>query len=277
MITPDEQAYIIERAYVPEHLPHYVAAISQTESFLINDYVVHAAGTHLIFVGYPLSGSADEPRLLKSLQEARERFAPASFSVIAPSQVGAPDDSALPVDAYYRLDVSRLAIPGKTANMLKRARGEITVSIGKIRWAHKWLIWDFMRTHHLDEAQRFIFKRVPRYAKCSSAVVFEARNTRGNLVAFDVAEFGARQYAFYLFNFRSRRHHVPGASDLLLAHIIERAQAEGRRYINLGLGIDPGVAFFKKKWGAEPFLQCVSWRRAGEEQQSMGSLFDQLL
>ncbi|MFH1627942.1 MAG: hypothetical protein ABIE47_04380 [Pseudomonadota bacterium] len=29
---------------------------------------------------------------------------------------------------------------------------------------------------------------------------------------------------------------------------------EGKKYINLGLGINPGVAFFKEKWGGVVFL-----------------------
>ncbi len=277
MITPEEQGYIIEQAYVPEHLPHYVTTISQTEPFLADDFVVHVAGTHLIFVGYPLSGGADESRMLKALDGAKERFVPDSFSIIAPPLTAPPDDfTPAPLDAYYRLDLSQSTIPKKTENMLKRARREISVSIGKVRWSHKWMLRTFMRTHSLDEAQRFIFKRVPNYAKCDTAVVFEARNTCGNLVAFDIAEFGARHYAFYMFNFRSHRHYVPGASDLLLAHIIEHARVEGKQYVNLGLGIDPGVTFFKKKWGADPFLQCVSWRQECDAQRSMGSLFDQL-
>ncbi len=276
MIAPEEQKYIIEHAYVPEHLPHYVTAISRTEPFLIDDFVVHVAGTHLIFVGYPLSGSADESRMQKSLDEAKKRFAPDSFSVIAPSLAAATDDSAPAADAYYRLDLSQAVMTRKTENMLRRARSELTVSVGKIGWAHKWLIRKFIHAHNVDAAQRFIFKRVPHYAKCNTAVVFEARNARGNLIAFDIADFAPRQYAFYMFNFRSRRHHVPGASDLLLAHIIERAQTEGKRYINLGLGIDQGITFFKKKWGATSFLQCVSWMQECGAQKSMDSLFDQL-
>ncbi len=276
MITPEEQGHIIEHAYVPEHLPHYVTAISQTEPFLIDDFLVHVADTHFVFVGYPLSGADDESRMLKALDGAKERFVPDSFSVIAPSRAGVANDSAPADDAYYRLDLCQAVMTRKTENMLRRARGELTVSVGKIGWAHKWLIRRFTRTHNFDAAQRFIFKRVPRYAKCAATVVFEARNARGNLVAFDVAEFGARHYAFYMFNFRSNRHRVPGASDLLLAHIIEYAQAEGKRYINLGLGIDPGITFFKKKWGATPFLQCVSWMQEYDAQKSMESLFDQL-
>jgi hypothetical protein len=96
--------------------------------------------------------------------------------------------------------------------------------------------------------------------------VYDARNEGGDLVAFDVAEMASKAYAFYMFNFTSRDHFVPGASDLLLWEIIEHAQREDKRYINLGLGIDPGVTFFKEKWGGEPFLPYafVDYAPAGE-------------
>jgi len=116
---------------------------------------------------------------------------------------------------------------------------------------------------------------VGEYAKCESALVFEARTAHGDLAAFDVAEFGAREYAFYMFNFRARRRSVPGASDLLLAHIIERAKAEGKGYLNLGLGIDAGVAFFKKKWGAAPFLGHIAYTQNVKTQPAWNEMLDQ--
>jgi hypothetical protein len=57
-----------------------------------------------------------------------------------------------------------------------------------------------------------------------------------------------------MFNFRSETRYVPGASDLLLSAVIGQAIAEEKKYLNLGLGINPGVAFFKEKWGGAVFL-----------------------
>lgn len=88
--------------------------------------------------------------------------------------------------------------------------------------------------------------------------ILEARDVEGRLVAFDIAACAAGEYAFYLFSFRDRGGCVPGASDLLLAHIIAQAQARGKRYLNLGLGINAGVSCFKEKWGAAPFLAHVA-------------------
>ena len=54
MLNSSERAYILARAYTPEHLPDYVGAISKTEAFLIRDFVAHLRESHLIFIGYPL-------------------------------------------------------------------------------------------------------------------------------------------------------------------------------------------------------------------------------
>lgn len=56
---------------------------------------------------------------------------------------------------------------------------------------------------------------------------------------------------------------MPAAPDLLLARLITLAQGAGKRYLNLGLDINPGVRGFKEKWGAVPFLAHVActWER----------------
>ncbi len=277
MITPAEQAYIVDNAYIPEHLPHYVTAISRTEPSLVGDYVVHTNGVQLIFVGYPLSVKYDETQMLESLDEAEARFRPSLISILAPTfSTTRKTFVSSPPDSYYRLDISQIEIPQKTRNMLTRAQREVSVRIGHFGREHKKLIDAFLQEKHLDEAARYIFQRVPEYVKCDTALVFEARNVRGDLVAFDVAELAARQYAFYMFNFRSRKHKIPGTSDLLLAHIIEQGRAAGKRFINLGLGINPGVAFFKKKWGAKPFLEHVTGVQDYRTQSPWSDVFDQL-
>jgi hypothetical protein len=277
MITPAERAYIAEHAYVPEHLSHYVTAISQTEPFLFGNFVVHVRSEHVILVGYPLRGDFDDAQMLRLLDEAKARFKPSVISIIASMLPAALKDCApSSPDEYYRLDLAQLAIPQKTRNMLTRARRDVSVSIASFGREHGGVIEEFLRARRLDDATRFIFQRVSEYSRCDTARIFEARDARGNLVAFDIAEFGARQYAFYMFNFRSREHDIPGASDLLLAHIVECAQVEGKRYVNLGLGVDAGGVFFKRKWGATPFLRHVSCAQVSARKESWGGLFDKL-
>lgn len=277
MISDAEHAYILARAYIPEHLPHYVTAISRTEPFLFSGFVAHMRDEQLIFIGYPLDEAHDEARLLDALARAKSRLKPRIVSIIAPSlpkELGESDPSS--VDTYYRLDVTQTNIPQKTRNMLTRAQRELTTRDGTFGKEHKRLVEEFVRAHRLDEATRAIFARLPEYAQCAGVALIEARDTRGNLVAFDLADFSAAQYAFYMFNLRAAQHPCPGASDLLLARIIERARAVGKCYVNLGLGIDQGIAFFKRKWGATPFLShCVCVQQPSRADAWLG-LFDQL-
>ena len=47
----------------------------------------------------------------------------------------------------------------------------------------------------------------------------------------------------------------------LLNALLDEAAGRGHMLLNLGLGINPGVAFFKRKWNARPWLPYVetSW------------------
>ena len=257
MITTAQQNYIEEYAYVPEHMITYVMAISQTEPILLDDFLVYTRKGHLIFVGYPLKDAFDERRMAKVFEDAMRRFRPREVALTAPAippslSIGVTPSS----DHYYRLDLSTLSISQKLRNMLKRATRELVVERGQVfNDEHRKMVDDFVQTHPVDEGTRRIFQRIPDYLSSSPrAWVFSARSKAGELVAFDVAELGPKHYALYMFNFTSTSLYVPGASDLLLSEVIRQAKTEGKRYLNLGLGINPGVAFFKKKWGGVIFL-----------------------
>ena len=257
MITAAQQNYIEEYAYVPEHMITYVMAISQTEPILLDDFLVYTKKGHLIFVGYPLKEPFDERRMVKTFEDAMRQFRPREVALTAPAIPPSLSIGVYPSsDHYYRLDLSTLSISQKLRNMLKRATRELVVERGQIfNDEHRKMVDDFIQTHPVDEGTRLIFQRIPDYLSSSPrAWVFNVRSKGGKLVAFDVAELGSKHYALYMFNFTSTALYVPGASDLLLSEVIRQTKTEGKRYLNLGLGINPGVAFFKKKWGGVIFL-----------------------
>ena len=257
MITTPEQEYVKEHGYVPEHVVRYATAISEGEPFLFESFLVYARMDHLIFVGYPLEGVFDEGTMGKALGKSIKRFKPRDVAVTAPaipSFVTGPETGTF--DQYYRLDLSSLSISQKVRNMLNRGRRDIAVTKHRtFGEEHRQLVNDFLRAHPVGEGTRFIFDRIDRYIGSSeTAWIFEARERSGRLVAFDVADFEPNHFAIYMFNFNSEVLPIPGASDLLLFEVIQQALADGKRYINLGLGINPGVTFFKEKWGGVPFL-----------------------
>ena len=264
MITAAQEDHIERHAYLPEHVPEYVTAISGTEAFLFGDFLAYAGKGLLIFVGYPLGAPSDEKRMERDLEDAVKRLKPERVSLMAPSIPASLENSGHPPsDRYYRLDLSSASVSPKTRNMLKRAGMELSVEKSRLfDEEHRKLVEEFLKTRSVDEATRYIFRRIDQYLSASkTAWIFEARTVGGELVAFDIAEFKPRDYALYMFNFSSDVRYVPGASDLLLSGVMRQAIASGKKYINLGLGINPGVTFFKEKWGGVAFLPhafCLS-------------------
>jgi len=215
MISAGERAYLQAQAYVPEHLPHYVTAIAAVEPYLLNDFVIYCGREQLILVGYPLAEPFDPARLDQTLDAACARFDPRLVSVAAPAlPAAAADSQPAAVDYYYRLELPGLAIPPKVKNMLRRAGRDVTVSQGqRLGREHRRFIDSFCRSRPLDPATRAIFDRLPAYITAGPARLFEARTAGGKLAAFDVADFGAERYAFYMFNFTDPARPVPGAAE----------------------------------------------------------------
>ncbi|MCP4626939.1 MAG: hypothetical protein GY850_26030 [bacterium] len=258
MLSDQERKWIYRHAYLPEHLPDYVGAVSGAEPFLHRNYLYFLGKKHLIFNGYPLDSDSDPPSQIYDF--ICERFQPTTVAVIAsPIWLPAEQYEHQTVDSYYRLDLPLTSIDAAVAYMLRRAQRDLqVVSHGRFGKEHKKIIKAFLADHSLHRRQKYLFKHIPQYLKASdSAVLIEARKET-ELVAFNIVDLGAADYAFYLFSFRSSKINVPGASDLLLHEMVNQAQTKGKKAVNLGLGVNAGIRRFKEKWGGVPFLPYVS-------------------
>ena len=253
MLTSDEQNRIYQQAYVPEHLPDFVSAISGSEPYLFQDYLCYFHRNHLIFIGYPL---ADNPAEISRIYHAAcERLNPHTIMLVADDLFPLPEgNETQPADRYYRLNLPLKSLNPDVAYMVRRAERELKIKVGQFGREHKKIIKDFIGRQNLTDEQVHIFKHVQNYMKRSkTAHLLEARKT-DRLVAFSIVDMGSARYAFYQFNFRSAKIAMPGASDLLFNEMVRLAQSEGKQAINLGLGVHPGIRRFKKKWGGQPFL-----------------------
>jgi len=261
MLTKPERDMVFRCAYIPEHLPDYVEAVSLAEPHIHQGYLCYSRGAILIFVGYPLQGAISDRMmddLRMTLESACERFQPTTISVIAPEIPPDGHVTAREGDQYFRVNLPLNAKKPDVAYMVRRARRDLSVGEAAFGREHEALIEDFIAERDLSTAHQEIFRSIAGYLDCShTARLLEARKT-DELVAFTILDLGSADYGFYLFNFRSRAIHVPGASDLLLFEMARLAAEEGKRYLNLGLGVSPGIRRFKEKWGAIPFLPC-SW------------------
>lgn len=257
MLTDHECGLVYERAYVPEHLPDYVTAVSEAEPFLHGDYLCYLKGRHLIFIGYTLGGGRDDTA--DAYEKACRRFSPTTVAVMGPRLWF--KDLRLDhhgKDMYFRLDLPLTNLRQELAYMVRRAAREVRVLAGRYGEEHHRLVQAFAAEQEIGPGHKAIFLRIPAYLESSrSARLVEARRGK-ELIAFVIADLGSATHAFYLFSFRSLTERVPGVSDLLFYELAQRAHAAGKGTLNLGLGITPGVRRFKEKWGAVPFVPYES-------------------
>lgn len=274
MLTSEERDLVYDYAYLPEHLPDYVGSVTGGEPYLEGGHLCFLRKDHLAFIGYALGTDALETR--EAYESACRRFKPATVAFIA-SEIRLPNDTCEPLgtDHYYRLDLPASPPPPEVAYMVRRAGRELAVGPGTFGREHGKLVKAFLSEHALGSEQRHICKQIPHYLKRSdSACLIEARKGR-TLVAFSIVDTGARDYAFYMFSFRSSRQTVPGASDLIFSEMIRTAHSKGRKTLNLGLGINPGIRRFKEKWGGKVFLPYAS-ALVRRQTMDLGRLADKL-
>ena len=271
MLKPNEFDHIYRNAYVPEHLIEYVTAVSGAKPYYFQDYLCYFHRNHLIFIGYPLADNSAE--ISRVYSAACERFNPHSIMLVADNLSGlAEGNETHPADRYYRLNLPVKYLNPDVAYMVRRAKRELKVKVGRFGSEHKKIIKDFIGRQDLPAAQVHIFEHIPAYMKRSkTAYLLEARQS-GRPVAFSIVDMGSARYAFYQFNFRDAKIAVPGASDFLFNEMIRLAQTEGKQAVNLGLGVHPGIRRFKEKWGGQPFLEHRSVLIQREQAFDMGQL-----
>lgn len=252
----DKEAWVLGRAYVPEHIVSLMSFISKGEPFLVSDYVCYHAEDWLIFVGYPLEG---EHGVEEALDSALERFSPERVFLIAsetPSSIACQEKNS---DEYYKLELGAFRLKKGLRYRIKKAEKELEVEQGVITREHEELVSEFLTKQKPDAYLRSLFRAMPEYAKSSdTCVVLNARDKRGGLSAFSLVDLAAKNFASYLISTYSRKHYVPGASDLLFHEMVRLATENRKKYINLGLGVNPGIRRFKEKWGGIPFLKYES-------------------
>jgi len=253
MLSKDERLRIYRQAYIPEHLPDYVTGISGAEPILIENHLCFCHRRHMIFIGFPLGDPTSNTA--RSYFSACERCKPATVSIIAPKIWLTEDDyEKQPPDSYYRLKLPLDAIQAEVVYMVRRARRDLVTSYGQFSRDHKRLVKEFLKARQLTPEQIYLFKHLDHYLKHSPSVVLLDARKGSRLAAFTVMDLGAADYAFYLFNFRSTKFNIPGASDLLFHEMVNIAQSNGKKAVNLGLAINAGNRRFKEKWGGAPFL-----------------------
>ena len=258
MITPEEEGYVLESAYVPEHIVNLMASISRGEPFFIEDHLVFVKDNWLILVGYPLDGNFSHKRCEKILKQAVEAYRPEYLWFIGPEIPISLLDSCKErqTDQYYKLDLEQTKLKPSLQRVADKASKELMVERGhSISKEHEALISELLKREKLPPRVRELYRAMPDYVgHSSSACVLNARDKNGKLCAFYVIELGAKNFSTYILGTHSKKHYVPHASDLLFLEMIKLTLEHGKTIVNLGLGVNEGIRRFKKKWGGTPYL-----------------------
>lgn len=259
-------------AQTPDQLIPYVSAVSSMRSQIIGEAVLHTYDNFGVLVAFSPHDPYDSSVMNKAVDEALTLKEIDNITVLGPEIPSKAPKSVKSVkDLYWGLMLEETRKSSKLRNMLKRAAKEIEIekSEGKGTWTkeHVEICADFCRNKKdkLSEDSIFLFGQIGKYLdNAPEAKLFSARDKRGKLRACAIGDFSAFATAFYMFAFRFPDA-PPGSADLLLDAIVNEAINMGYERLNLGLGINEGVEFFKRKWGAAPFFPYVEskWKTKG--------------
>jgi hypothetical protein len=134
MMTPAEEAYALDKAYVPEHIVGLMAGISEAEAFLIEDHLSFGKDNWLIVVGYPLDRKFSQDRGEEIVRINLERFRPEFLWFIGPQVPASLSDSCTEreSDQYYELDLDQIRVKTSLRNATEKARRTLRVERAKV-------------------------------------------------------------------------------------------------------------------------------------------------
>ena len=93
MLTPEQEIYILNHAYVPEHIVVLMTSLSGGEPFLIDDYFCCCKDNWVIFIGYPLQHEFVFDEFEAILEKVKKKFRAGRISLIAPELSQRLDDT----------------------------------------------------------------------------------------------------------------------------------------------------------------------------------------
>lgn len=272
-------AQVTASAITPDQLIPYVKAVSGLDSRMFGNCVGHFCEGQIVLIGFPIGKPRDKEALDAAVAEALQTKGLQHITVLCaekPSQT--PENAAVSEDAYWSLPLPLAPCKQKLRNMLTRAKRDITIEESGAEGytaEHEAIIEDFCASHKLEPGMIHIFHQLKNYLKESpDARLFSARTKDGKAAAFAIGDYSSFNTAFYMFACRLPSA-PPGTADALLEAVAKGGEERGHSQLNLGLAVNDGIAFFKKKWGAEYFLPCYEygWDVKTEKKGLLARLF----
>jgi len=256
MLTVEEEAYVLNHAYIPEHSVGLMTSISGGEPFLIEDCFCCYRDDWVIVVAYPLTHDFIIREMESFLDKVKKRFHPVYVSLMAPEMPQSIVTSCRERenDHYYTLDIHNLTLKGSLKRTVHKAKENLHVERSRhFREEHRQVRQAFIERAKPSERVKTLLFKIPEFVDQSEdAVLFNAWDKKDHLAAFYVVDLAPKDFSTYVIGCHSKKNYVSGASDLLCFEMINLSKAHKKKYIHLGLGVNQGIQQFKKKWGGRP-------------------------
>lgn len=259
MITEEEERYILDKAYIPEHAVGLMTRVSGSEPLLIEDYFCLRREDWIIVVGYPLEKSFAVDTFEALVGRIKTEFKPQRLSLMAPELPLPFADSCLEHerDDYYTLDIQNISIRSGLLRAVDKAKENLTVERSfDFTEAHMALTQEFIERVEMHPRIRELFLRMPHYVgPATHSIILNTWDRDRNLAAFYIVDLATKDFSTYVIGCHSKRTYTAGASDLLVSEMIDLSLEYDKDYVHLGLGVNRGIRQFKKKWGGIPTVR----------------------
>lgn len=255
MITKEEELYTLSRAYIPEHIPKMMSFLSGGEPFLIDKkYLMFQGNNFIIFIGYPLNSLNEDVEIEKYVNMVAKNFNHSNLYILTGMDALKffKKFKKIDEDFYYILDIERISLDKKLLKMVEKVQKKLNIKIEReTTEQHKKLTEEFLARKNLPIQIMELYRRLPEYMNFSEEIFYlSAYKEDGMLTGYYVVETEAKNFLAYMIGCISKLNHVPHTSDYLMFELIRLGQQLGKKYINLGIGVNEGIRRFKEKWGA---------------------------
>ena len=255
---------------VPEHSVSLMTRASNGRALREGNYLFWTDRDWLLGIGYPLEGERGSAEgFEQALKNVMARTGARDIRVAAPRLSQGLAGHTNKRDWYYLLDLAK-PVPQRLHNIASTYSRSLRVEKSRVfSPAHRRLWGEFLTHKNLPANAEALYARVEELLKAPDCEVYalNAWTEDNRLAACLVVDTFMPGFDTYLLGAHSKAFYAPHASDVLFARMIEEAKGAGKGYIHLGLGVNEGIARFKRKWGgfaAFPYVEA-QWR---EERKS---------